>query len=308
MRKFKYISNITEDELNDNYVISCINENNMPCILVKNSLVKTVTNFYSTDNLEVKFNSVLESNGNSYYFHIITSKRNDLLSNKQFETVFDYIFNKIETPVDEDELNSLFGSIEEYFRITPDPNNKKTQIGLFGELLTVKYLYQNGYQNVVNKYHKNFFLKHDIEINNELRIEIKATTSSNRIHTFKHDQIRRKDVDVIVSSLLLEEAQEGLSLFNLFEQIININTDYENIFSLYKLMKSCGLDEDHQGVVIAEDQAILNLKFFNAADLPQLDIDSVDGVSKITYDVDCTFAAPIPINNVIDLLNSNDNA
>jgi len=154
MRKFKYISNIEEDELKENFVISCVNENLMPCILIKNAELKTIVTQFSTDNLEVKLNSVLVLHDNEYYFHIITSKRNDDFANKQFEIVFDYIFNKLDHPVDEDGLNQLFGSIEEFFRITPISENRTIQIGLFGELLTVKKLYDAGYREIIEKYHK----------------------------------------------------------------------------------------------------------------------------------------------------------
>lgn len=304
MRKFKYISNITEDELDDNCVISCINENGMPCILIKNAIQKTVSNYYSTDNLDVKFNSVLELHDVDYYFHVITSKRDDDISKQQFEIVFDYVFNKLDNPVDEDGLNRLFGSIEEFFRITPEPENRLVQIGLFGELLTVKNIYNHGYENIVNKYHKDFFMKHDVEINNETRIEIKATTSTVRIHNFKHDQIRRKDVDVYVASLLLEESQEGLSLYELFNQVISINSDPENIFSLIKLMKKYGISEEKQGVCFSEELALMNMQFYNAKDLPQINIDAIEGVSNISYSVDCSFTPSIPIDDLIKLFNS----
>ena len=301
MRKFKYISNITEDELDDNCVISCINENGMPCILIKNAIEKTVSNYYSTDNLDVKFNSVLELHNNDFYFHIITSKRNDDISKQQFEVVFDYVFNKLDGPVDEDGLNRLFGSIEEFFRITPEPESRLVQIGLFGELLTIKNLFNHGYKEIVNKYHKDFFMKHDVEISKDIRIEIKATTSNIRVHNFKHDQIRRKDVDVYVASLLLEESQEGLSLYQLFNQIIDINSDPDNIFSLIKLMKKYGITEERQGLSFSEELALMNMQFFNAKDLPQIEIDNIEGVSNISYSVDCTFGTTIPIDKLVAL-------
>lgn len=304
MRKFKYISSITENELADNCVISCINENGMPCILIKNALQKTVTNYYSTDNLEVKFNAVLELHKNDFYFHIITSKRNDAISLNQFEIVFDYVFNKLDKPVDEDGLNQLFGSIEEYFRITPERESRLVQIGLFGELLTVKYLFEQGYKEIINKYHKDFFMKHDVEISKDIRIEIKATTSQVRIHNFRHDQIRRKDVDVYVASLLLEEAEEGLTLYKLFNQIIDMNSDPDNIFALIKLMKKYDITEEKQGLSFSEELALSKIHFYDAKELPQIEMDDINGVSNISYNVDCSFTSVIPVKNLINLFNN----
>lgn len=301
MRKFKYISNIEEDELKENFVISCVNENLMPCILIKNAELKTIVTQFSTDNLEVKLNSVLVLHDNEYYFHIITSKRNDDFANKQFEIVFDYIFNKLDHPVDEDGLNQLFGSIEEFFRITPISENRTIQIGLFGELLTVKKLYDAGYREIIEKYHKDFFMKHDVEINAAIRLEIKTTTSSLRVHNFRHDQIRRHDTYVYVSSVLLEESQEGLSLYDLCNQIINITNQPDIIFSIYKTMKWLGINEENQGLRFSEKLALNNITFFDARKLPQINIDTIQGVSDIAYKVDCSFTESVTLEEIIQI-------
>ena len=109
-------------------------------------------------------------------------------------------------------MATLITSLEDFFKVTPEKNKRDIQIGVFGELLTIKYLYDIGYQAIVDKYHTNFYSKHDVEISSKLRFEVKATTSEKRIHHFKHNQIMRKDVSVVVSSVLLEESKEGLSL------------------------------------------------------------------------------------------------
>ena len=76
MTQFKYISFITNQELEDDYVIPCCDENNDSCILIKNSVKKTVQSSYSTDNLDVKLNRVLTRGETDYYFHIIRAKKN----------------------------------------------------------------------------------------------------------------------------------------------------------------------------------------------------------------------------------------
>ena len=71
MTLFKYISSITNQELEDAVVIPCCDENNDSCILIKNRSKKTVQSSYSTDNLDVKLNRILTRESKDYYFHII---------------------------------------------------------------------------------------------------------------------------------------------------------------------------------------------------------------------------------------------
>lgn len=306
MRKFAYITSISEEELSNNCVLSCINENNLPCILIKNSLEKTTTTSFSTDNLDVKFNSVLQFQDEDFYFHIITSKINDEYSINQFETIFDYVFDKITNPIDENDLYALIDSLQEYFRISPDLDSKKLQIGVFGELLAIKELYDNGYHEITNKYHKNFYLKHDIEISRDTRVEIKTTNGTNRIHRFGHDQIYREDIDVYVVSLLLEPSQEGVSLYDMFMIVMALYDNPDSKFALQKLMKKCGVSDDNQGLCFSLDKAISDMKFFDAKDLPKINVSAPDGVTNIEYDVDCSLANNIGIEMFISILKSLD--
>ena len=305
MRKFEYISDITEQEVETNNVISCINEDGMPCILIKNAVNKTVKSAYTTDNLDVKFNSVLRLHDEDYYFHIITAKNNDLRLNKQFEVIFDYVFRKISEPIDEDGLNKLFGSIEELFRISPDADVRNLQVGVFGELLVVKQLYEHGYIKIVDKYHTNFYSKHDIEISETVRIEVKTSVSEKRMHRFKHSQLHRDDIQLFVASSLLEEAQEGLSLYSLFEETIGRTIDPEKVLSLYKLMAKCGVSEEDEGIRCSEQKALDELRYYDGKILPQLD-EIPEGISSVSYDVDCAFAPCIVVDDFIKLLDIKD--
>lgn len=290
MKQFKYIGNIDERDLEENVVHACINEHGFRCILIKNSEEKTVQSKYDTDNLEIKLNSVLSFVDNGYFFHIITSKRNDAESNEGFELVYDYIFKKIQHPIADSELAGLVLSLEEYFRITPERDNRKLQVGVWGELFTIKNLYSNGYKEILEKYHDNFYLKHDVEINSKTRIEIKTSTNQNRIHHFSHDQICRKDVNVYVVSLILEEAQAGVTLWEMFKHVIGLLQSPDSIFSMQKLMKMCGVSEEKQGLSFSEEKAKQDIRFYDAKVLPMIQGDIPQGVTKIEYDVDCALS------------------
>lgn len=302
MSQFRYIADISSEELDTRVVIPCKNEQGLQTILIKNDSPKTISSFFTTDNLSIKLDKVLSRGDKDYFVHIIESKKQDGFGLQQFEVIYDYIFSKITNPVSSADLFSLISSLEEYFRMTPDPNRKTVQIGVFGELLTLDFLNQAGYPEILKKYHSNFFSKHDIEISPSLRLEVKSAVGEKRIHHFKHDQLYRKDIRVLVSSVLLEPAQEGLTLYSLFIRILGKTVDPDKRFALQKLMVRCGVSEDDQGLSFSEEYAISRLKLFDAADLPKIEGDAPKGISAIEYDVDCALATDLVIGDAIAIL------
>ena len=305
MSQFKYIAELSEEELIKEIVIPATNEQGYQCILIKNSVMKTIFREYNTDNLEIRLNSVLRNNDTEFYFHIIRAKETDYAIKLQFQIIYEYVFNKITNPISDNELLSLVTSLEEFFRITPDVNPHLLQIGVYGELLTIQNLYINGYREITQKYHKNFYSTHDIEISPELRIEIKTSTNEKRIHHFSHNQISRTDTEVYVVSSVLEESQEGKSLFTLFDEVKLLYDDAEAVFELEKLKKRCNVSESNEGIRIAYNKAINDLRIINAHELPQINSLIPQGVTGVNYDVECGFANYKTVNDFVsDLLNS----
>lgn len=302
MTKFKYISSITEEELENNVVVPCTDEDGFSCILIKNAKAKTISSGYSTDNMEIKINRLLMRNGKDHYFHIIRAKKTDAYSRSQFDTIFEFVFKKIEIPVDDIELSGLITSLEDYFKTTPEKNKREIQIGVFGELFTIKYLYDIGYPEIVEKFHKNFYSKHDLEVNSRVRMEVKSTTSEKRIHHFKHNQIMRNDVKVILSSVMLEESKEGTSLKTLFEKVIPLFDDPDAKFALQKLMVRCGIAGGEEGLSFAYEKALNDIRFYDATDLPKIEKETFDGITNIEYDVDCSNCVYFNIDDLITVL------
>lgn len=299
MKQFKYIGSISPEELDSQYVIPCFNEEGFRCILIKNSFEKTVVSKYETDNMEVKMNVRLMFDSNEYYFHIITSKSMDHTAIKNFDLVYEYIFTKIDNAISDDTLSMIILSLEEFLRVTPERNTKRLQIGVWGELFCVDTLYRRGYTDIINKYHNNFYLKHDIEISEVVRMEVKSTVGSKRIHHFRHDQICRNDIDVIVCSVLLEESQEGTSLFELCNRIMSLMQDPDDILNINKIIRMCDLSDEKPGMCFSEQKAIMDIRFMRADSLPMITSVIPDGVTKVEYDVDCSFGEDVELDEYI---------
>ncbi len=302
MSQIKYITNIKKEEVDNSITILCLNERGFPSILIKNSLEKQIVSPYSTDYLNIKANSVLIFEDKKYYFHIIESNKNDPYSTSQFEVIFDYLFEEIKKPISSNQLSVLISSLEAFFKVTPEKDLLKFQAGVYGELFSVKLMYESGYEDIINKYHDNFYTKHDIEINEKIRIEIKSTLKEKRIHNFSHNQIYRKDIDLYVFSIMLEESTEGYSLYDLFCTLLKYYNDPISVLHLHMLMKKCDVSKEKPGLSCSYDKAVMNFRIFDAKELPKIEMDEPNGVSNIKYDVDCSFAKNIEIDDFILLL------
>lgn len=304
MESYKYFADISEKELQKEIVIPCIAEDNYPCVLIKNARNKSVSSSQSTDNLIFLLDKKLERGDSSFFFHIIKSKKNDFFSRQQFNIIYEYIFGKITDPIESLELQCLINSLEDYFSMTPHKDADRLQIGVYGELLFVKFCKEAGFKNIFEKYHQNFNNKHDIEITDKVRIEIKTTCGEKRIHHFKHNQLFRTDIKVYVASLLLERSQEGETLFELFNEIKNSSNNPDLNFALNKLQIKCGVTEEKQGLSVSIEKAYDQLKIYDSTLLPRLEMSEPNGVSCIEYDVDCSFAEHENIKDFINQMNS----
>ena len=302
MSDFKYIADISEQYLDEAVVVPCRNEQGFQTILIKNASQKRISSFFATDNLSIKLDKVLLKGEKEYFVHIIESKKTDGFAAQQFQVIYDYIFGKITDPISSVDLFNLISSLEEYFRLTPDPNRKKIQIGVFGELLSLCYLYESGFPEILNKYHNDFFSKHDIEISSSVRLEVKTTTGDKRIHHFRHDQICRKDIDVYVLSVLLEASQEGLTLYDLFMRVIGMVMDPDKKFALKKLMVRCAVSEEDKGLSFSESLAYSKIRIFDGKVLPKIKDEIPNGVSAIEYDVDCSLAKEMNVQDAIGIM------
>jgi len=298
---YKYITEITEKEMNEMNIIPCLNDNGFRTLLIKNLTRKRIESNYDTKHLTIKKNITLYYENQPYFFHLISCKENTNLMNYNFDIIYEYLFKRIEEPIDENTFSELLFSIQSLFEKTSE-NLNQVQIGTAGELLTVLHLYNSGYKEIFNNLHKNVYSKHDIEITNSLKIEVKTTTKETRTHRFSHNQIYDNFYDIYVSSVMLFRTEKGISLYDLFIEILNITDNYEARFSLYKLMNFCGVNNMNQGIVFSKDNSIKSIKIINSLDLPKINNDIPHGISNVSYDVYCDLAKQQSIGNFVKFL------
>lgn len=292
MIPYKYITDIDEATFKTKVVIPCINEDGKRTLLIKNKESKRHTSSYKTKQLLIKRNSVLFNAENEYFCHIISCSENNVFMNRNFDIMYNYVFKKFDEPIDEFEFSDLIISIEELFSRTKE-DVRSLQIGIAGELLTLLFFVENGHPEILNNYHKNNFSKHDIEISQKKKLEVKTTSKESRIHSFSHSQLVNPTLEIFLSSVVLPLMENGFTLFDLYEKVMTLTNNYEVVFTLQKSRNYCLVNEDERGIEFSLELGLSNVLLCRAESVPQLREEVPPGVSSVRYDSVCEFVERI---------------
>lgn len=299
----EYFVGLDKEKLLTKNVVVAKNINGKLSILIKSTISENMSNIFSTDFMQLKTCSkIFLDNVFIGLYHIVVCLSEDVDIINEFCKVFDLLILKNPKKMSSKDVLDLFNSIDLIFKTTVEKENRELQIGLYGELITLKYLYKRGYINILEKWHSNFFSKHDIELDKSNRIEIKTTVKEERIHSFKHNQLTRKDVNVYVVSCMLEYSEEGLSLFDLIAQIMDICNDYKKINSLQILKKKCGIDSNNKGLIFNENFSYLKIKLFDSRCIPQIKEEIPETITHVSYDVNLSSVNEMSFEKISHLL------
>ncbi|MBR3410579.1 MAG: PD-(D/E)XK motif protein [Candidatus Methanomethylophilaceae archaeon] len=93
-------------------------------------------------------------------------------------------------------------------------SDPRTVSGLFGELYTIYYLDSRGI-DVSGYWQRKDLMKFDFSLDPEKRMEVKTTSGQERRHHFRHEQLYYEDYDIMVVSVMLREANQGISVLDL---------------------------------------------------------------------------------------------
>lgn len=184
----QYFAEMKIENISNRNVILCKDEEGRMTLLIRNSLNEENHVSFQNDYLLLKNNvNLTVENISLGNFHILICKKTDDISVSHFARVCNSIFVKNDKPISSDEMVKLFYSLERIFS-EKEMKNSNLEIGLYGELAVINYLFKLG-SKFYDKWHGDFFNKHDFELNEKVKVEVKTTTKNNRIHTFNHDQI-----------------------------------------------------------------------------------------------------------------------
>lgn len=195
-------------------------------------------------------------------------------------------------------LYELFTSLTNLFASVHKANQVELQ-GFYGELYAIKYFHQLGI-SLSDYWQKKERMKFDFSISAQKKIEIKTTTKELRIHHFRHEQLLSNLYDICIVSIMLREDDQGLSLFDLVQDVRKITANnFDTLMYIEDFIKN--FDEvELSNIKYDTGYTERNLHVYRAADVPRFREEQPRGVSKTEYDSDLTNSALLSTSDFVD--------
>jgi len=158
---------------------------------------------------------------------------------------------------------------------------------LWAELLVIERSLHP--ETLINVWHNSPTAKYDFTMGRD-KIEVKSTSAEERIHHFSLDQLNPSpNSRLLIASVIVRESGQGLgglSVRNLYERICTRVTVVNARLQLYSVMaETIGSDlAKLENTFFDYTEASDTLAFFNAADVPHIDKDTVPPfVSEVKF-------------------------
>ena len=192
----------------------------------------------------------------------------------------------------EENLTSFFRSMVRLFTVMPARDLDAERQGLWGELFVMRQV--RGFTFWMPFWHSDATRTFDFS-NHGLRVEVKTTSSGQRIHHFSHRQIYAlAGEEIVVASLLLRAEDAGLSLQFLIEECREALQGTADYLKLESAVRRAGMDDSSvEGPKFDEAQAQYGLAWFRSTDAPHFRMPEPPGVSETRYKVDLSTAPRI---------------
>jgi len=190
-----------------------------------------------------------------------------------------------------DDVTAFFDSLTRLFK-RDDSRDDLTMQGLFGELYAIKHLDSLGIK-IYPYWQSQDRMKFDFTIDSRKRMDVKTTTKQDRVHHFRHEQLRLDLYDILIMSIQLRPSDKGVTMLSLVNYTRDLYaSDYRRLMIIEEMIKNYSTEELSE---MCYDSQILeeNIAFFDATDVPRFKEPSPVGVSNAEYDVDLTSSKPM---------------
>ena len=195
---------------------------------------------------------------------------------------------------------SFFDSLKTIFSNKQQSPLSELQ-GLYGELYFIDFMKKAG-MDVGVYWQSQERMKFDFSVDATRKIEVKTTTSENRKHKFRHEQLVSDIFDIWIISFILRKDDKGLSLYELAETVMR---SYPSNLQLHthitKLLNNYSKSE-LQAIKFNQQYTDSNVRFYNTIDVPRFPDKQPDGVSNTEYDSDLSIVPPRQIKELIEWL------
>lgn len=227
--------------------------------------------------LSVEYNvpcELIDNNGSKQKdnYSIITLRTQETALKIYFIEIFSMMLKKIPKIPSIRELSIEVENLITIFSALSNPPKKKIQ-GLWAELLVIEQGSQP--ETLINSWHSSPTDKYDFTMGRD-KIEVKSTSSENRIHTFSLDQLNpSSNSNLLIASTIVREsahAADGLSVKGLYDKICKKVATIDSRLRLYTVIAEtigtdlAKLDSVHFDYTSAVDY----LAYYDATDVPHI--------------------------------------
>lgn len=176
-------------------------------------------------------------------------------------------------------------ALVEAFRAMAAPPLMPVQ-GLWGELFMI-YSSPDA-AAMISAWHVSAHDRHDFAADGQ-RLEVKTAGGRHRRHRFAHEQLATDDCDVVIASLQLESAADGLTIADMVREISTRR--YVDGDLRLRLLQSMTAGLGDRWEIAERDRfdalaARRSLRFFSSSSVPQLDGPIPAHVTEVKYTVD----------------------
>ena len=169
-------------------------------------------------------------------FAIITLRTSDIHLQSYFIEIFLMILEKMAQQPSKQELSIEVERLVIIFSASTSAPRKKIQ-GLWAELLVIEHSKEPNI--LINAWHSSASSKYDFTLGKD-KIEVKSTSSEERIHRFSLDQLNPSPSSrLLIASMMVRESgkcDQGLSIKDLYDKICKRLTNTEDKIRLYTII------------------------------------------------------------------------
>lgn len=200
---------------------------------------------------------------------------------KERELFLDLIDATIIDATSDDEILEAFRILSKFFADKSEPSDGEL-IGLYAELDAINTFSPS--IHLEDYWQSKDRMKFDFSITDTLKLEVKATTKSTRIHHFRHEQLITDLYSIYVLSYMLREDDEGVSLFDLIIAVKPLlSRSPRKLLRIDKILKN--VSEDRlKGFRFNSEYTVEKRHFYPADVIPKFSESTPDGVANAEYD------------------------
>lgn len=259
-----------------------VSQERFPMFFVRtNSSASSVQNIVR-EILSVEYNvscKLIDDNGNAQddNFCIITLRSLDTPLQSYFIEIFTMMLHKLPPIPSNRELSVEVENLIAIFDALTNPPKKKIQ-GLWAELLVIEQSTQP--ETLINAWHSVPSAKYDFTLGRD-KIEVKSTSSEERIHKFSLDQLNpSQNSRLLIASTVVREsgpADDGLSVKDLYDKIRERVSAVDSQIRLFTIIaETVGTDlAKLENVFYDYTSAVDFLEFYDYHDIPSIPKDIV---------------------------------